>query len=104
MDIILILFLLIIAPRVLFVLLGAVFNGQFGEASRLRAAEKKLRRRIARESLAAERASRAQQQQWEKQVRAEMSRGTGGRASQEEATEGLSGPGGRRSELEDRWF
>jgi hypothetical protein len=51
-----------------------------------------------------EKLSREKQRLWRAEVERQMADGQAGDASQEDATAGLSGSGGRRSELDDRWF
>jgi hypothetical protein len=51
-----------------------------------------------------EKQSRERQRLWRAEVERQMADGQAGNASQEDATAGLSGSGGRRSELDDRWF
>jgi hypothetical protein len=60
------------------------------------------RTRARRQARAAERASRARQQQWFEGMQRQMARGKGGYASPEEARKALRGRGGRRSPLDDR--
>jgi hypothetical protein len=51
-----------------------------------------------------EKLSREKQRLWRAEVERQMADGQAGDASQEDATAGLSGSGGRRSELDNRWF
>jgi hypothetical protein len=51
-----------------------------------------------------EKLSREKQRLWRAEVERQMADGQAGDASQEDATPGLSGSGGRRSELDNRWF
>lgn len=90
----------------IFTIFGILIGGllEASEASRLRGVEKRARARAVKDARKAERASQAQRQRGLDEVRRQMARGDAGDATQEDARAALRGSGGRRSELDDRWF
>ena len=77
---------------------------QYSAIARERKQQEKLQKQAMRDARVAERESRAQQERWLEIVQQQNARGNAGDAEEADAVDALRGSGGRRSNLDDRWF
>jgi hypothetical protein len=93
-------------PELVTSVLGILLEGVLGRraASKRREAARLAMELAVKEAREQERRSQQQQRQWRDEVQRQMSRGRAGDASPQSARDALGGRGGRRSELDDRWF
>ena len=93
-------------PVGIFTILGTVIGGvrEYAAQSRNDELERKLRALQEKQARADERASLERQRRWLEFAEAQKSRGKAGNATPEQAHDALSGRGGRRSDLDDKWF
>jgi|ERR1700733_9946632 hypothetical protein len=94
----------ILVPLIALVLWIAMWVFGLHPEQRARAEAKRAARAVARLARQQRIEAERQRREWHEIVKKQRARGDAGFANEADATEALSGRGGRRSNLDERWF